>query len=322
MLLAVAVWLTGCSKPQETEEFHSPKREMRAAWMHTVNFSSFVREARVPTYDGTNEAEREAARQIQKNAMIRYFDAFQAANFNAVFLQVRPNTDAFYRSSYEPWSHFLSEERGQDPGWDPLEFAIEQAHKRGMELHAWLNPYRISFSAAQATAATTPYDYINTHPEWVLVYDANVKTLNPALPEVTQRITDVVADIIRNYNVDGIVLDDYFYADNRVEGFYRGKFHFIDRYWYEAYLRDNPESTRTQADWRRANANKMVRAIFDRIQIENPAVRFGLSPAGVARYGAIALGIDPPDVPASDWQFHDIYSDPIAWMAEGSIDYI
>jgi len=299
-----------------------PKREMRAAWLHTVNFSTWVSEIRVPAYDGTNEAEREAARRIQKNAIIEYFDEFAAANLNAVFFHVRPNTDAFYRSKFEPWSHFLSTERGACPGWDPLEFAIEQAHKRGMELHAWLNPYRISFNEAQALAATTPYDYVNTHPEWVMAYNDQVKILNPGLPEVTQRIADVVEDIIRNYNVDGIVMDDYFYADNRVDGNYPGKFYFLDNALYLAYLAENPNSTLSQGDWRRQNCNRMVRVVYDRIQAVAPWVRFGMSPAGVAKGGAARLGLEPPDVPASDWQFYQIYSDPLAWMAEGSIDYI
>jgi uncharacterized lipoprotein YddW (UPF0748 family) len=301
----------------------SPKREMRAAWLHTVNFSTWVSEVRVPAYDGTNEAEREAARQIQKDAIIRYFDAFQEANLNAVFFHVRTTCDAFYKSKYEPWSHFLSTERGADPGWDPLQFAIEEAHKRGMELHAWLNPYRISFGEAQAKAATSELDYVNTHPHWVMAYNEHVQILNPGIPEVTQRIADIVEDIITNYNVDGITLDDYFYADNqRGLDNYPGKFHFLDADLYNAYLAANPGSTKTQGDWRRANCNAMVKAIYDRIQSINPAIIFGMSPAGVAKKGAEAIGVLPPDVPASDWQYDQIYCDPLAWLAEGSVDYI
>jgi len=300
----------------------SPKREMRAAWLHTVNFSTWVSEVRVPAFNGSNEAEREAARTAQKKAIITYFDSFKAANLNAVFFHVRTTCDAFYKSKYEPWSHFLSTERGADPGWDPLEFAIEEAHKRGMELHAWLNPYRISFGQAQSEAATSPKDYINTHRHWVMAYSDNVKILNPGLPEVTERIADVVEDIIINYNVDGITLDDYFYADNQggLNNF-PGKYFYLDADLYNAYKAENPDGL-SQGDWRRANCNKMVKAIYDRIQSIKPWVIFGMSPAGVAKEGAKGIGIEPPSITALDWQWDQIYCNPLAWLVEGSVDYI
>jgi uncharacterized lipoprotein YddW (UPF0748 family) len=295
---------------------------MRAAWLHTVNFSTWVSDVRVPAFNGSNEAEREKARTIQKNAIIAYFDAFKAANLNAVFFHVRTTCDAFYKSKYEPWSHFLSTERGADPGWDPLEFAIKEAHKRGMELHAWLNPYRISFGEAQSKAATSPKDYVNTHPEWVMAYSDNVKILNPGLPEVSKRIADVVEDIITNYDVDGITLDDYFYADNQggLDNYF-GKFNYLDVDLYIKYLRENPNG-KSHADWRRANCNSMVKAIYDRIQSIKPYVIFGMSPAGVAKEGAKAIGVEPPPIRASDWQWNQIYCDPLAWLVEGSVDYI
>ena len=301
----------------------NPKREMRAAWLHTVGFSTWVSRVQVPKFNGSNEAEREEARTAQKNAIIAYFDNFKAANLNAVFFHVRTTCDAFYKSKYEPWSHFLSTERGADPGWDPLEFAIEEAHKRGMELHAWLNPYRISFNEGQRIAATSPTDYINTHPEWVMAYDGNVRILNPGLPEVTKRIADVVEDIITRYDVDGITLDDYFYADNQ-PGLrnYPGKYFYLDTALYIAYKAKNPNSLLSQGDWRRENCNKMVKAIYDRIQSIKPYVIFGMSPAGVAKEGAIARGVEPPFIRAGDWQYEQIYCDPLAWLIEGSIDYI
>ena len=301
----------------------SPKREMRAAWLHTVNFSTWVSKVQVPKFDGSNEAEREEARTLQKKAIIAYFDNFKAAHLNAVFFHVRTTCDAFYKSKYEPWSHFLSTERGADPGWDPLAFAIEEAHKRGMELHAWLNPYRISFGEAQSVAATSPTDYVNTHPEWVMAYSDDVKILNPGLPEVTGRIADVVEDIITHYDVDGITLDDYFYADNqRGLDNYPGKYFYLDTALYVAYKSENPNSLLSQGDWRRENCNKMVKAIYDRIQSIKPYVLFGMSPAGVAKEGAIEIGIEPPLVEAGDWQYDQIYCNPLAWLMEGTIDYI
>ncbi|MDR2585579.1 MAG: family 10 glycosylhydrolase [Prevotellaceae bacterium] len=300
----------------------NPKREMRAAWLHTVNFSTWVSSVRVPAFDGSNQAEREEAQIAQKNAIITYFDGCQAANLNAVFFHVRTTCDAFYNSKYEPWSHFLSTERGADPGWDPLEFAVEEAHKRGMELHAWLNPYRISFGEAQRVAASSPTDYVNTHPQWVMAYSDNVKILNPALPEVTERIADVVEDIITKYDVDGITLDDYFYADNQGGLDHTPEYYFfLDADLYNAYKAQNPDGL-SQGDWRRANCNIMVKAIYDRIQSIKPYVIFGMSPAGVAKAGAIERGFEPPAIKAGDWQYNQIYCDPFAWLVEGSVDYI
>ncbi|HRU63914.1 MAG TPA: family 10 glycosylhydrolase, partial [Paludibacteraceae bacterium] len=185
----------------------SPKREMRAAWLATVwrlDWPSVT----VPKATGTNEAARQAAIQQQKNELIAIFNKLQGANMNAVFFQVRGMCDAMYQSSYEPWSAYISSERGADPGYDPLAFAIEEAHKRGLELHAWLNPYR--YSSSIYTHGETPMDYYITHPDWLLDYGGYTKILNPGLPEVRQRIKCIIGEIVNNYHVDGIVFDDYF----------------------------------------------------------------------------------------------------------------
>ena len=289
------------------------KREMRAAWLHTVNFGAWP-SVTVPAFNGSNEAARETARTNQKNGLIAYLNQFQAANLNAVFFQVRPTCDAFYKSKYEPWSQFLSSVRGADPGWDPLEFIIEECHKRGMELHAWINPYRISYSATQGAASLTPADYIHTHPEWVLVYSDMIRTLNPGIPEVRERIADVVEDIISNYDVDGIIMDDYFYADSNVG------IPTSDAMDQEQYDKYNPENL-SRADWRRDNSNKMVKTVYNRILSVKPHVLFGISPAGVASGGASKAGVNPPPV-GSDWQYSGVFADPLAWLVEGSLDYI
>lgn len=287
----------------------SPKRDIRATWLSTAWRLDWPASTTVPTATGTNEASREASRNVQKSGLISVLDKLKAANFNTLFFQVRPMSDAFYNSAYEPWSQFLSSERGSDPGYDPLAFAIEEAHKRGIELHAWLNPYRYSSSAE--THGNLPTDYAHTHPDWLLDYGGSTKILNPAKVEVRQRICDVVADILSKYDVDGIVFDDYFYAEGTTD--------VMDN---EQYLANNPNGL-SRGDWRRENVNQMIREVYARINSLKPYVTFGISPAGVAASNAAVAakyGVEPS--PGSDWQYNGIYSDPLAWVSEGTIDYI
>ena len=302
-----------------------PKREMRAVWLTTawqLDWPSVL----VPACNGTNEAEREAARQTQKSELINILDRLYAANFNAIFFQVRPMSDAFYRSSFqeEAWSQYISSERGADPGWDPLEFIIAESHKRGMELHAWLNPFR--YSSSHANFGNLPTDYAHTRPEWLLHYGgrplhpAALNTiLNPGLPEVHERIADIVEDIIRNYNVDGIIFDDYFYIQRGLTYFSLSEYNDLDR---DLWLANNPLGL-SQEDWRRANVNQMIRTVFERIQQVNPAVAFSISPAGgAASDPAVAAGHGVRPSPVHDWQYTQIFSDPLAWLREGTVDFI
>jgi len=300
----------------------SPKREMRAAWLATVSNLDWPRSGNsaitVPVETGSNEAARQAAITTQKNALITFFDRLQAGNMNAVFFQVRPMCDAFYQSSFEPWSQYLSASRGAYPGWDPLQFAIEEAHKRGMELHAWLNPYRYSTNANNHGNLST--DYPAANPGWLIDYGNSRKILNPALPEVTQRITDIVAEIITNYNVDGIVFDDYFYVGRGETTLTLAEYDALDN---AHFIANNPNGL-SRGDWRRANCNRMVKAVYDRIQSIKPYVTFGMSPAGVAASSptvAAKYGV-PPCPTGADWQYDGIFAEPLAWLVEGSIDYI
>ena len=288
----------------------SPRREMRATWLTTVwrlDWPSVT----VPSPTGTNESERQTAINTQKAGLIAILDKLKEANMNATFLQVRSMCDAMYPSSYEPWSSFISAQRGDNPGWDPLAFAIEEAHKRGIELHAWINPYR--YSSSTATHGNLPTDYATTHPEWLIDTGSSVKILNPGVPEVRQRITDIVKEIATNYKLDGIVFDDYFYVNGKTTD-------AMDQLQYNLY---NPDNL-SRADWRRQNVNKMVKDVYNAIQAINPAIRFGISPAGVA--GTIQTVADKYGVPrcpvGSDWQYNGIYADPLAWLSEGTIDYI
>lgn len=287
----------------------NPKREVRATWLTTVWRLDWP-SATVPTATGNNETERERIRNAQKNGLLAILNRLQAGNFNTIYFQVRGMSDAFYNSQYEPWSAYISSERGQDPGWDPLEFIIEEAHKRGIEIHAWLNPYR--YSTSTDSHGNLPTDYPNTHPDWLMDYGSDKKILNPGMPEVRERICDIVEDIITNYDVDGIIFDDYFYV--------QGTTNAMDNREYDMY---NPNHLE-RGDWRRANVNLMVEEVYERINNIKPYLSFGISPAGVAASAASVAekyGVNPAPV-GSDWQYNGIYSDPLAWLNENTIDYI
>ena len=287
----------------------NPKREVRATWLSTVWRLDWP-STTVPAATGANEASRETARNVQKSGLLSVLDKLKAANYNTVFFQIRGMSDAFYNSKYEPWSQYLSSVRGADPGWDPLAYLIEEAHARGIEVHAWLNPYRYSTSAE--SHGNLPTDYATTHPQWLLDYGNSTKILNPGLPEVRQRISDVVADILTNYDVDGIVFDDYFYVSGITDA--------MDQEQFAIY---NPNGL-SRGDWRRENVNLMIKQVQARINSIKPYVIFGVSPAGVAASDeniARKYGVEKCPV-GSDWQYNGIYSDPLAWLSNGSIDYI
>lgn len=285
-----------------------PKREMRANWLTTVwriDWPSVT----VPA-NGTAD-QRQTAINKQKAELINILDKTKAANMNTIFFQIRSMCDAMYPSSYENWSQYISSERGADPGWDPLAFAVEESHKRGLELHAWINPYRYCVSAG--TCGNLSTDYINSKPEWLLDYGENKIILNPGIPEVINRIADIVEEVITNYDVDGIVFDDYFYVNGKTSDAH-------DQLQYDLY---NPNKL-SRADWRRENCNRMVKAVYDRIQIKKPWITFGVSPAGVAATDyAVARKYGVTRCPVGfDWQYDGIYSDPLAWLSQGSLDYI
>lgn len=281
------------------------KREMRSAWVATVwNLD----------WPPSKISETGNASQIKKqqDAMTALLDSLAVNNMNAVNFQVRSRSDAMYKSSYEPWSSDLVSTRGLDPGWDPLEWVVAECHKRGLECHAWVNPYRYESQVNQWNG--TPKCYRETNPEWLL--DVNgASILNPGLQEVTDQIVKVIREIVQNYDIDGVLFDDYFYlsgtpTDNSGDGKQ-----------YNAYVAAG--GTLSHGDWRRENVNRMVDAVYKMIQEEKPWVRFGVSPAGVAcSNGAVAAkyGITPS--PGSDWQYNDIFSDPVAWIYNHSLDYI
>lgn len=276
------------------------KREVRSVWMATVWALDW------PSSTSSTTA--------QKNEMVKYLDVLQKNNFNAVYFQVRTMSDAFYKSSYEPWSSYLTGTRGKDPGWDPLAFVVEECHKRGMECHAWVNPYRFSTGSNWSTAQ----DQALKSAGMLLAYtksDGKTTTiLNPGLKSVRKRIVDVCKEIISNYDVDGLVFDDYFYPEGIPVTSSAGD--------YDLWQKSG--ASMTFGDWRRNNVNQMVADVYKMVQQQKPYVRFGISPAGAACTSAAVAakhGIDRCPV-ASDWQYDGIFSDPVAWLEAGTIDYI
>lgn len=289
VMLLLAAWI------MQAWAYGIPKREFRSAWIATVWCLDWPSQG--------------AGATKQKEQMDRLLDSLQVNNFNAVNFQVRSMCDAMYQSSLEPWSSFLTGHRGQDPGFDPLQYVIEGCHKRGMECHAWVNPYRWS----TGTDWNTPQDQELKEGGWLLTYGSTI-ILDPGQQRTIDRIVAVCREIITNYDVDGILYDDYFYPQNIPT---------------DASAEDYGEwqasgTTLSFADWRRDNVNRMVQAVYDMIQETRPDVRYGISPAGVAATSAAVAnkyGVEP--CPAgSDWQYNGIFSDPLAWLAAQSIDYI
>ena len=278
------------------------KREMRTVWIATVANIDW------PQIKGTG-ADVIAK---QKKQLTDVLDGFVNTNMNSVCLQVRPMADALYKSSYEPWSRYISGTRGVDPGWDPLAFAVEECHKRGLELNVWLNPYRFSNSGGNDN--TTPQDEELKNSGTLMTVGQSV-VFNPALESSRRRLLNVCKELIQNYEIDGIIFDDYFYpgggtpTDNTAPDY---------QLWKDAH------SGLSIADWRRANVNLMVKEVYNLVQATKPYVKFSIGPAGVAGTAATSASqhhVDPCPV-GSDWQYSTIYSDPLAWLEEGTIDYI
>ncbi|MBR5332300.1 MAG: family 10 glycosylhydrolase [Muribaculaceae bacterium] len=283
----------------------SPKREMRSTWFTTVWGIDW------PSTQGATSS----AQTKQKAEMISYLDGFANSNMNGSCFQVRSMADAMYPSKLAPWSSYLSGTRGKDPGWDPLAYFVEESHKRGLEAYVWLNPYRWSTGTTWSTSFDK--EWLNNDMIIAGTKTTSYKTFNPALPETRKHIVDVVVEILENYNIDGILFDDYFYASG-------GTSENSSAPDYEDYKASG--TTMSIGDWRRANVNQMVKDVYEAIQESRPDVRFGISPAGVAGTSSYSkYGVPSPSsygIKSSDWQYAQIYSDPLAWLKAGTIDFI
>jgi len=269
----------------------SPIREFRGAWIATVINLDWPDSRLDSPVD-------------QKQQLVTMLDELQKSGINAVMFQVRTECDALYDSPYEPWSYWLTGEQGTppEPFYDPLEFAIEEAHKRGMEIHAWFNPYR-------AERAVGAYDLADNHvvvqnPDWAIEI-GSFKFLDPGLPYVREYVTKIIADVVRRYDIDGVHFDDYFYPYPPNEITDQDEDTFAD---YDRGFTDIGE-------WRRDNINILIEAVHDSINTIKPHVKFGMSPFGIWKNG----------VPSGTWgldAYNVIYADPVAWLEDETIDYI
>lgn len=290
VVVAVMLSLTIFSCAAETTQKHeNPKREFRGAWLHVI---------------GQTQWQNKTTEQA-KEYIIDQLNRLQDAGCNAVIFQVRPTADAMYKSDLEPWTSWLTGKRGKapNPEWDPMEFAVNEAHKRGMEFHAWLNPYRVTSSAKEVLPSSHSS---NKEPHRFVRYNGQI-LYDPAYQENRDEICKVVDDIVNRYDVDGIHIDDYFYP-------------------YPAAGQKFPDSASYAkfgngmllGDWRRHNVNLLIEQLSKTIKSRKPWVRFGISPFGIWRNQKS----DPRGSQSSGLQnYDDLYADILLWDKKGWVDY-
>lgn len=273
----------------------APKREFRGVWVATVVNIDWPTSTKLTT-------------EQQKNQLISLIEAHHETGLNAIILQVRPAADAFFGKSLEPWSQYLTGKQGKapDPYYDPLELAITEAHKRGMELHAWFNPYRATFGSNYAAVA--PDHITRTHPEWFFIYGGQ-KLFNPGIPEVRQYIVKVILNVVDNYDIDGVHMDDYFYP-YKIAGQTINDADTFHQY---------GQGFSNISDWRRDNVNQLIKMLGDSIHKHKPYVKFGISPFGIWKNKSS----DPEgSATAGGDSYYELYADGRKWIKEGWIDYI
>lgn len=300
-LLGALSLLSSCSPKLTTTEsltrkalkrgYEDRRVEMRGVWMPIVGRSYY----------------RGKSREEIKSYIIQSLDRYAMMGVNAVFFQVRSEGDAFYPSRFEPWSRFLTGTQGKapEPYWDPLDFVIREAHKRHMELHAWINPYRVS---TDASISASPLHVSRLHPEWCVRY-GNLLILNPALQEVRDYTTAIVSDLVTRYDIDGIHMDDYFYP------YPESGRAFEDDREYQLY----GTGYQTKGDFRRANVNRLIEQLHSTIKGLKPWVRFGISPFGIYRNKRT----DPVGSETKGLQnYDDLFADVLLWDRMGWVDYL
>lgn len=250
-------------------------------------------------------------RDSQKQGFRELLDYYQRLNFNAVIVQIRTAGDAFYPTSLAPWSRYLTGQEGDAGSWngeDPLRFMIEESHKRGMEFHAWLNPYRATFD--NNTRILSKSHVFHQHPEWMVEYGPKYY-INPGIPEARAHIIEVVGDVVERYDIDGIHFDDYFYPYKIENEEFNDRKEFISYGAQEFSDRD---------DWRRNNVDMLVKETYELIKALKPWVKFGISPFGVWRNSDMhPLG---SETSAKQTNYDDLYADPLSWAKNRWVDYL
>ena len=300
LLFLIVVLLAACAAPQppaipEPEvkpavkhELEIP-REFRAAWVATVANIDW------PSKPGLSTTE-------QKEEAVRLLDSAVALNLNAIVFQVRPQCDALYESELEPWSYFLTGEQGMapEPYYDPLAFWVEEAHRRGLELHTWFNPYRAHHPDGKKNETSV----VSTRPEITREIDKGYFWLDPAMEATQDYSYEVVMDVVKRYDIDGVHFDDYFYPYSNID--------FPDDLSWQAYQEAGGSLSRN--DWRRAAVNTFIQRIYTGIKAEKYWVKFGLSPFGIWRPG------HPASIQGYD-QYDRLYADAKLWLNQGWVDY-
>lgn len=296
VVCTLGMWLA--AKAQSTESLKgkppTAMREFRAAWIATVANINWPSKPGLPVAQQQQEA-------------INLLNLLQRLNFNAAILQVRPQTDALYKSELEPWSYFLTGAQGKAPSpfYDPLEFWIEAAHDRGIELHVWLNPYRAHH---KSSGEPSPSSIVKTKPQTVVKLKDGQYWMDPSLKEVQDHSAAVVKDLVKRYDIDGVHFDDYFYPYAE----YNGGADFPDEKSWSLYQKEGGKLSR--GDWRRQSVNTFIERIYHDIKSEKKYVKFGLSPFGIWRPGY------PESIEGMD-QYDKLYADAKLWLNKGWIDY-
>ena len=284
---------------QDTLPQSKPKYELRAAWIASVENIDWPSRKGLPA-------------DSQKAEFIRQLDMHKRNGMNAVVVQIRPAADAFYPSPYEPWSEWLTGVQGKPPSpwYDPLQFMIEETHRRGMEFHAWCNPYRAVKTIGRSSIA--PDHVTRRHRDWFVRFQ-NTLYFDPGNKEVQQYVTTVIRDIVHRYDIDALHFDDYFYPYDIVEG--SPKSDFPDKASFEKY-----GNGMTISDWRRSNVDSVVLSISQAIKEEKPFCKFGISPFGVWRNKS--RDPDGSDTQAGQTNYDNLYADILLWLKNGWIDYV
>ncbi|WP_159945208.1 MULTISPECIES: glycoside hydrolase family 10 protein [unclassified Nocardiopsis] len=300
--LSTACALQGADSPDGREpgasagpcQEQADRHRMRGAWLTTVRNIDWPSEPGLPADE-------------QRAELDAYLDDAAALGLNAVFLHVRPTADAVYASELEPWARYLTGEQGGDPGYDPLEYAVAGAHERGLELHAWFNPYRVGFQDPDVESLV-PEHPARRNPDWMVRY-GDEAYLDPGNPEVRAWVTGVIMDVVERYDVDGVHFDDFFYP------YPKAGEEFDD----DATWREHGDGFDDRDGWRRDNVNRLVAGVHERIQETKPWVRFGISPFGIWRNDTS----DPTGSATSGLESYSAqHADTRAWIREGTVDYV